>query len=183
MGTAAFSPNQMMVKAREREFVETIHSSGEMLLTLINDILDFSKIESGQLDLERIPLNLRECLESVLDLLAGQAAKKQLDLMGWIDPALPASVMGDPTRLRQVLMNLVSNAIKFTHRGEVFIKLSLLRGERGPCLRVVVLDTGIGISPKGMERLFGAKVFLETWVRVREGWSDDEAALKTLGYE
>ncbi|RYD35726.1 MAG: response regulator, partial [Verrucomicrobiaceae bacterium] len=154
---------------REREFVDTIHASGEMLLSLINDILDFSKIESGQLDLEHIPVNLRECLESVMDLMAGQAAKKKLDLMGWIDPALPAAILGDPTRLRQVLTNLVSNALKFTHEGEVFIKLSLMREESGPWLRVAVMDTGIGISPSGMERLFGAFSQVDTSTTRRFG--------------
>ncbi|MDB6134409.1 MAG: two-component hybrid sensor and regulator [Verrucomicrobiales bacterium] len=155
--------------AREREFAETIHSSGEVLLSLINDILDFSKIESGQLDLEHIPVNLRDCMESVMDLLAGQAAKKKLDLMGWIDPALPAAIIGDPTRLRQVLTNLVSNALKFTHEGEVFIKLSLMREESGPWLRVAVMDTGIGISPAGMERLFSAFSQVDTSTTRRFG--------------
>ncbi|MES2707597.1 MAG: response regulator [Verrucomicrobiota bacterium] len=140
---------------REREFVETIHSSGEILLSLINDILDFSKIESGQLDLEHIPVPLRDCMESVLDLLAGQAARKKLDLMGWIDPDVPPAILGDPTRLRQVLVNLVSNAVKFTHQGEVFIKLSVIRNGTGPQLRVTVTDTGIGIPADGIDRLFG----------------------------
>ncbi|MES2709535.1 MAG: response regulator [Verrucomicrobiota bacterium] len=156
---AVIGMSEMLIEgqldAREREFVKTIHSSGEVLLSLINDILDFSKIESGQLDLENIPLHLGDCMESVLDLLARQAARKNLDLMGWIDPALPAAVLGDPTRLRQVLVNLVSNAVKFTSRGEVCIKLSMRRNADGPWLHAAVTDTGIGIPAEGMHRLFG----------------------------
>ncbi|MES2705851.1 MAG: ATP-binding protein, partial [Verrucomicrobiota bacterium] len=143
--------------AREREFVETIHSSGDVLLSLINDILDFSKIESGQLDLERIPVPLRDCVESVMDLLAGQASRKNLDLMYWIDPAVPAAILGDPVRLRQVLVNLAGNALKFTAKGEVFVKLTAARGEDGAeWLHAAVIDTGIGIPESQTGRLFSA---------------------------
>ncbi|RYD37991.1 MAG: response regulator [Verrucomicrobiaceae bacterium] len=142
--------------AREREFVDTIHTSGDVLLSLINDILDFSKIESGQLDLERIPVHLRDCVESVLDLLAGQAAKKKLDLMYWIDSGVPEAIVSDPTRLRQVLVNLTSNAIKFTDKGEIFLKLSVRQGKNGPMLHAAVRDSGIGIPAGRMDRLFSA---------------------------
>ncbi|MDB6132885.1 MAG: multi-sensor hybrid histidine kinase [Verrucomicrobiales bacterium] len=142
--------------AREREFVETIHNSGDVLLSLINDILDFSKIESGQLDLERIPVHLRDCVESVLDLLAGHAAKKKLDLMCWIDPEAPEAILSDPTRLRQVLVNLVGNAVKFTNKGEVFLKISITRQEAGNFLHAAVSDTGIGIPESQRSRLFSA---------------------------
>ncbi|MES2709404.1 MAG: response regulator [Verrucomicrobiota bacterium] len=141
---------------REREFVETIHSSGDMLLSLINDILDFSKIESGQLDLERIPVPLRDCVESVMDLLAGQAARKNLDLLYWIDPEVPAAILGDPVRLRQVLVNLAGNAIKFTQEGEILVKLSVRQGESGALLHTAVIDTGIGIPEGRTDRLFNA---------------------------
>ncbi|MDB6079129.1 MAG: hypothetical protein JWO82_2876 [Akkermansiaceae bacterium] len=145
------------IEPREREFVETIHSSGDVLLGLINDILDFSKIESGHLGLEEIPVHLRECVESALDLVASPAAKKHLDLMYWIDPAVPDAILGDPTRLRQVLVNLLSNAIKFTNEGEVFVKLAMVPLETedaSPVLRVSVRDSGIGIPADRMDRLF-----------------------------
>ncbi|RYD37199.1 MAG: hybrid sensor histidine kinase/response regulator [Verrucomicrobiaceae bacterium] len=142
------------LEARERGFVETIHSSGDMLLSLINDILDFSKIESGQLELEHIPVSVRDMAESVMDLLAGAAAAKKLELICWTDPAVPQAVLGDPTRLRQVLMNLVGNAIKFTTRGEVFLKVSVREHGGASWLHAAVRDTGIGISAEGRERLF-----------------------------
>jgi PAS domain S-box-containing protein len=142
---------------REKEFVETIHSSGEVLLGLINDILDFSKIESGQLGLEQIPVMLRDCVESALDLVAGPAAAKRLELMYWMEGDVPACISGDPTRLRQVLVNLLSNAVKFTEDGEVFVKLSVRRDHTGGgLLHVAVRDTGIGIPAERMNRLFQA---------------------------
>jgi PAS domain S-box-containing protein len=143
--------------SHERELAETIRTSGDVLLALINDILDFSKIESGQLELERIPIRLRECVESALDLLAGPAAKKGLDLLCWIDPAVPIGVLGDLTRFRQIIVNLVSNAIKFTSDGEVFVKLSKRSGaDGGEWLHVSVRDSGIGIPAERMDRLFQA---------------------------
>lgn len=142
--------------AHERELAETIRTSGDVLLGLINDILDFSKIESGQLDLERIPVNLRDCLESALDLVAGPAARKKLDLAYWIDPTVPPTILGDPTRLRQVVMNLLSNAIKFTSAGEVFVKVSRASGVGGDWLHVEVRDSGIGIPAEKRDRLFQA---------------------------
>jgi PAS domain S-box-containing protein len=141
---------------RERDLVATIHSSGDVLLGLINDILDFSKIESGQLELERIPVPLRDCVESVLDLLAGQAAEKKLELIGHVDPKVPAMIMGDPTRLRQVLVNLVGNALKFTKEGEVLLELKICQEAGCPLLEFAVTDTGIGIAPGQRDRLFHA---------------------------
>ncbi|RYD37937.1 MAG: response regulator [Verrucomicrobiaceae bacterium] len=157
---AVLGMSEMLMHARlgsrEREFVGTIHSSGQVLLSLINDILDFSKIESGQLELENVPVPLRECVESVMDLLAGEAQRKGLELMAWTDPALPDAVFGDPMRLRQVFLNLVSNAVKFTKKGEIAISLNLRHdGDNAPWLHAAVRDTGIGIPPEGMERLFG----------------------------
>ncbi|HEX9115076.1 MAG TPA: GAF domain-containing protein, partial [Anaerolineae bacterium] len=107
--------------ADQRDSVETIRSSGEALLTIINDILDFSKIEAGKLDLEAEPLDLRECVEDVLDLFAARAAEKGLDLAYQIGPEVPEAIAGDVTRLRQILSNLISNAIKFTEHGEVVV--------------------------------------------------------------
>ncbi|MCS6813124.1 MAG: PAS domain S-box protein, partial [Cyanobacteria bacterium] len=115
----------------QRDFAETIRNSGDALLTIINDILDFSKIESGKLDLEEHPFNLRDCLESVIDLLAPKVAEKNLDLVYYIDPDVPTVVQGDVTRLRQVLMNLLSNAVKFTATGEVVVHVAAQQLGRG----------------------------------------------------
>ena len=106
---------------QQREFVETIRNSGDALLTIINDILDFSKIEADKLELENQPFDLRECVESALDLLASRAAEKGLDLLYVIDPHTPEAIVGDVTRLRQILVNLLSNAVKFTEKGEVVL--------------------------------------------------------------
>jgi signal transduction histidine kinase/DNA-binding response OmpR family regulator len=161
---------------REREFVETIHSSGDLLLGIINDILDFSKIESGQMGTERIPMQLRECVESALDLVAGPASQKRLDLMYWIDPEVPAAILGDPTRIRQVLVNLLSNAIKFTREGEVFVKLELRHeeaeeehGDRTMMLHASVRDTGIGIPAERLSRLFQAFSQVDSSITRRYG--------------
>ena len=138
-----------------REYVSTIRVSGDALLSIINDILDFSKIEAGQLDLEQIPVDLYECVESSFDLVSSQAAKKKLDLLYWIEPAVPAYVLGDPTRLRQILVNFTTNAVKFTESGEVFVRISRTGSpEHGEKLHISVRDTGIGISPEHQHRLF-----------------------------
>ena len=106
------------------DFVETIRSSGDSLLSLINDILDFSKIDSGKMDLESQPMDLRSCIESSIDLIATKASLKGLVLAYSIDSSTPETVMGDPTRLSQILTNLLSNAVKFTEKGEVTILVS-----------------------------------------------------------
>jgi signal transduction histidine kinase/ligand-binding sensor domain-containing protein/CheY-like chemotaxis protein len=141
----------------QREYTHTIQNSGESLLRVINDILDFSKIESGNMELENNDFTLRDCIEEVLDVFAVTAAKSQLDLVYEIDNNVPAQVIGDCLRLRQVLLNLVSNAIKFTHQGEIFLGVSLQKilGEDVQ-LHFVVRDTGIGIPKDKLERLFKA---------------------------
>jgi CheY-like chemotaxis protein len=139
----------------QRESAEIIRQSGESLLTIINDILDFSKIESGRLDLEHTEFAVGDCVEGALDLLASNAAKKNLELLYEIANDLPAMVMGDAVRLRQVLVNLVGNAVKFTHRGEVVVTATVAaRQEETVDLLFQVRDTGIGVSAEGMERLF-----------------------------
>jgi signal transduction histidine kinase/CheY-like chemotaxis protein/HPt (histidine-containing phosphotransfer) domain-containing protein len=139
----------------QREFVETIRTSGDALLTIINDILDFSKIESGRLELEQQPFDLRDCLESALDLLAPKASEHGLDLIYEISDDVPHTLVGDVTRLRQILVNLLSNAVKFTSAGEVVVTVT---AERNPdqryTIHVAVRDTGIGIPPDRMDRLF-----------------------------
>jgi len=142
---------------RAKEFVDTIHSSGDMLLSIINDILDFSKIESGQLELEEIAFSIRECVESAIDIVSPQASHKNLELLCWVDPALPSAALGDPSRLRQVLVNLVTNAIKFTPSGQVFIKLTKrASADASLMLRAEIKDSGIGIPADRMEKLFQA---------------------------
>jgi CheY-like chemotaxis protein/nitrogen-specific signal transduction histidine kinase len=140
------------------EFTETIRQSGDALLTIINDILDFSKIEAGKMDLENQPFNLRECVESALDLLATQAADKGLELAYLIDEQVPVAIVGDVTRLRQILINLLGNATKFTEEGEVVVSVSSQQvdEETGDVyeLHFSVRDTGIGIPPDRMDRLF-----------------------------
>ncbi len=138
----------------QQEFTEIIRSSGESLLTIINDILDFSKIESGKLDLERQPFDLRDCLESALDLVATRAAEKQLDLAYIIDPDVPPAVFGDVTRVRQILLNLLSNAIKFTDKGEVVVSVKMKKADQASQILFSVRDTGIGIPPDRLDRLF-----------------------------
>jgi PAS domain S-box-containing protein len=141
--------------AGQRDYVETIRHSGDTLLTIINDILDFSKIESGRLELERVEFNVRDCIEGALDLLAPRVAEKGLDLLYEIADGVPGTVLGDPTRLRQILVNLLGNAVKFTERGEVVLAVRTEPRPGGAAeLVFAVRDTGIGISREGMLRLF-----------------------------
>lgn len=144
----------------QRDFSETVRNSSETLLTVINDILDFSKIEADKLELEAQPFDLRDCLEGALDLLATRAAEKGLDLAYWIAPQTPETIVGDVTRLRQILVNLISNAVKFTEKGEVVVEVKAERerekDEKDSSfdLHFSVCDTGIGIPPDRMDRLF-----------------------------
>jgi signal transduction histidine kinase len=141
--------------ARQRDYAETIRDSGTALITVINDILDFSKVEAGKLELENTDLNLRDALEDVARLLAIQAHAKDLELTVSIDPALPSRVRGDPGRLRQVILNLAGNAIKFTSRGEVSLEIKRLEsGPTGTRVRCEVRDTGIGIPAERLAALF-----------------------------
>ncbi|PWU17937.1 MAG: hypothetical protein C5B50_10225, partial [Verrucomicrobia bacterium] len=142
-------------------YVETIYSSSESLLTIINDILDFSKIESGRLELEQHPFSLSECIEDALDLLAAKAGEKKLDIAYQIEEGIPAQVVGDVTRLRQVLVNLLSNGVKFTAAGEVVTQVKAVsrpaterNGDPKWVLHFAVRDTGIGIPVDQMARLF-----------------------------
>ena len=141
----------------QQEYARIIRDSGESLLTLINDILDFSKIEAGQVVLERQPFNLRDCIESSLDLLSPRAAEKGLDVAYLIEPKTPLALIGDVTRLRAVLVNLVGNAVKFTEHGEVVVSASSCSLANGRYeLNIAVRDTGIGIPPDRTALLFDA---------------------------
>jgi signal transduction histidine kinase/CheY-like chemotaxis protein/HPt (histidine-containing phosphotransfer) domain-containing protein len=142
------SPEQM-------EYMETVRSSAESLMSLINDILDFSKIEAGQMDLEVLDFDVRTTLEDVVDMLAVPAQNKGLELSCLAYPDVPSLVRGDPGRLRQILLNLGGNAIKFTEQGEVHIRVQLAREDSTHVtLRFEVTDTGIGIPEDRMDRLF-----------------------------
>lgn len=139
----------------QRECAETVRKCGDHLLMIINDILDFSKIEAGRLTLESLDFDLRNLIEDTLDLLAEQAQRKRLELVGLVDAAVPSAVCGDPGRLRQVFTNLLGNAIKFTDSGEVVLRLTVVQETSDDVvLRGEVTDTGIGISPEGQARLF-----------------------------
>ena len=168
------------LNAQQQDFVETIHNSGNALLSLIDDILSFSKIEAGKLEIEHQPFDLRHCLETSLDLVASKAAKQGLELAYHIDPTMPHIVVGDLARLRQILVNLLSNAVKFTEAGEVIVSVNRLgsrfpqatgrtppdsSGSRKPKsgsrltqssekIHFAVRDTGIGIPANRLHRLF-----------------------------
>ena len=146
----------MKLTSEAREFVNTIRTSSESLLSIINDILDFSKIESGRLELEDQPFHLGECVEEAADLLAPQASEKGIDLICDLDGRLPAAVHGDATRLRQILVNLIGNAVKFTAQGEVVVGVrpAVRADGGGDWLEFTVRDTGIGIPASRIDRLF-----------------------------
>ena len=139
----------------QRDFAATIRDSGDALLTIINDILDFSKIEAGRMDVEAHPFDLRECVESALDLIAGRANEKKLELAYVFEGEVPAAINGDVTRLRQVLLNLLSNAVKFTEAGDVVLTVRALSGDGGtPLLEFALRDSGIGLTRQGIGKLF-----------------------------
>ncbi len=138
----------------QRDFASTIRDSGDSLLTIINDILDFSKIEAGRMSIEAQPFDLRDCVESALDLIAGRAAEKRLDIAYDFEGEVPAAIVGDVTRLRQILLNLMSNAVKFTEAGEVLLSVVPKCDAHGDLLHFTVRDTGIGLTPEAMGRLF-----------------------------
>jgi signal transduction histidine kinase/ligand-binding sensor domain-containing protein/DNA-binding response OmpR family regulator len=149
--------NETRLDPEQREYTATIKSSAESLLKVINDILDFSKIESGKMELEHKDFDLRHCIEEVFDLFAAKASASRIDLIYQVDYNVPPQIIGDQFRLRQVLINLVGNAVKFTHQGEIFVQVKLLKAEGQQAeLEFNVKDTGIGIPPDKLDRLFKA---------------------------
>ncbi len=145
------------LSAEQQGYVETVRASGEALLTIINDILDFSKIEAGRMSLETVDYSLREITEDTLDLLSERASTSRLELAAFIPRTVPDGVRGDPARVRQVLTNLVSNAIKFTEHGSVTVHVRVdAPATGGPMVRWEVRDTGIGLNPEQQQRLFQA---------------------------
>ncbi|MFM7425483.1 MAG: GAF domain-containing protein [Elainella sp.] len=146
---------------RQRDFVTTLRSSSDQLLSLINDVLDFSKLEAGEVELEELDFDLGTCLEDLLDLLAATAYAKGLELVMLIEPEVPRLLRGDVTRLRQILTNLIGNALKFTAQGEVVLHVSLVGSPAAPdtpdtpaTLKFAVVDKGIGIAPEQQAGLF-----------------------------
>jgi two-component system sensor histidine kinase/response regulator len=144
-----------LLTPEQREYAETVRSSGEALLTIINDILDFSKIEAGQLTLEVTDLDVRRSVEEGVDLFVAQARDKGLELASLVYQDVPSVLRGDPGRLRQILTNLAGNALKFTEQGEVVVRANLLEEtDEAVLLRCVVTDTGIGMTPEQQTHLF-----------------------------
>ena len=145
------------LSADQRDLLQTIDHSSEALLTILNDVLDFSKIEAGKLELEEIEFDLRTTIEETIGLLASSARDKEIELHCFLPEALPRNVVGDPSRLRQVLLNLTGNAVKFTSKGEVVIRAEREEGPEGePWIRFSVRDTGIGIPADRQEGIFEA---------------------------
>lgn len=143
------------LEEEQREYATIIRKSADSLVAIINDILDFSKMESGKMELEEYPFDLHSCVQEVFGLFSGEAAKKSLELSYYIEDSIPAMVFGDMGRLRQVLINLVSNAVKFTNEGGVYLVVSLAQAEGDQLtLQFTLKDTGIGISAEKMDRLF-----------------------------
>src|SRR6185436_13571285 len=155
----------------QKDYVETIRTSTDALLSVVNDVLDFSKIEAGKLTFEVIDFDLRETVETTIEMLAERAQKKNLELACWMDSDLPGVLRGDPGRVRQVLANLLSNAVKFTEKGEVLVRVTREGGERGQGVRsqqggvdqepgisvkIAVQDTGVGIAPEALSVIFDA---------------------------
>jgi signal transduction histidine kinase/CheY-like chemotaxis protein/HPt (histidine-containing phosphotransfer) domain-containing protein len=142
------------LNSQQRKYVQTTKFSGKTLLELLNEVLDFSKIEAGRLEIEQIAFDLNEMIEPVIELMAHRCREKSLEMAYYVDPALPTRVIGDPGRLRQIVSNLVNNAIKFTERGSVIVRV-LADGEPA-MLKIVVEDSGIGIPESRFDRLFHA---------------------------
>lgn len=139
----------------QRRLASGVQTAGRSLLGVINDILDFSKIEAGQLELESVEFELRSIVEQTLAILSGVASDKELEVVTWMDPQIPRFLVGDPTRLGQVVSNLVANAVKFTHAGRVDVSAHLVaRDDDRVTVEVVVSDTGVGIAPEVRQHLF-----------------------------
>lgn len=156
IGMATLLSSTSLTQEQE-EYTETIKNCGDALLTVINDILDFSKIESGKMELDEQDFDLRDCVEGVLDVFSTSAAQLNIDLVYHIEHNVPAQVLGDGLRLRQVLINLVGNAVKFTSKGEIFIGVKAINDKDGDLeLQFSVRDTGIGIPADKIGRLFKA---------------------------
>jgi two-component system sensor histidine kinase/response regulator len=156
----------------QRECVETINISGESLLAVINDILDYSKIEAGRLEMEHRPFNLNQCVEEAIDLFAAQIRAKHIEATYLVAPEIPTRLVGDTLRLRQILVNLIGNAIKFTAKGEIDVRVEMTRRDAHGChLTFSVKDSGIGIPEDKIDKLFQAFQQVDTSTSRRYGGS------------
>ena len=160
--------------AVQRGFTEVVRGSGESLLALINDILDFSKIEAGELQIERAPMRISDCVERSVEVLAVAAAQKNLELTFRIDPSVPDGIYGDSNRVQQVLVNLLGNAVKFTAEGDITVDVQaercvLATGDEGHRIHFAVSDTGIGVKPEAIDGIFDAFTQAETSTTRRFG--------------
>jgi signal transduction histidine kinase/CheY-like chemotaxis protein/ligand-binding sensor domain-containing protein len=156
----------------QRTYLKTVVSSGEALLTVISDVLDFSKIESGKMLLDPEPFNLHECIEAAVETIAVKAAQKELELVCHIDHLVPIAVVGDGPRLRQVILNLLGNALKFTEKGEVVVHATTERtNDQSSVIRLEVADTGIGIPADRVESVFESFVQVDSSTTRRYGGS------------
>jgi len=154
----------------QRDYAESVNSSGENLLNIVNDILDFSKIEAGKLSLENVEFNIRESVESIMDIFDEPIHRKGLELAVFVDQSVPKAVTGDPRRLRQVLTNLIGNAIKFTETGEIVVRIKTdVSGSGKTKLRFAVSDSGIGIKNEAQAQLFDAFTQADTSITRRYG--------------
>jgi PAS domain S-box-containing protein len=143
------------LNSEQLEYAEIVHKSSDALLSVINDILDFSKIESGKMELEQVPLELTSLIEETFDLFTAKTREKELHMEYYIDQKLPVHILGDVTRLRQILINLVGNAVKFTEKGSIYVLINLLeQHENSLEIEFIIKDTGIGITPEQMVHLF-----------------------------
>ena len=147
---------ETQLSIEQRRYLSVVHSAGETLLQIVNDILDFSKLEAGKFVLEKIDVDLRQLIDNVMQMLAARAQDKHIELLSWVSPGVPPQIKGDPGRLRQVLINLVGNAIKFTDRGHILMTAHRQDLDGHSWLRIAVNDTGIGIPEDGLRRLFQA---------------------------
>jgi signal transduction histidine kinase/DNA-binding response OmpR family regulator/HPt (histidine-containing phosphotransfer) domain-containing protein len=143
------------LNSQQRKYVQTTKFSGKTLLDLLNEVLDFSKIEAGRLEIEQIPFDLHEMIEPVIELMAHRCREKSLEIAYFVDPTLPQRLIGDPGRLRQIISNLMNNAIKFTERGSIVVRVVAVGGDPA-VLKIVVEDSGIGIPESRFDRLFHA---------------------------
>ena len=147
--------SRSILSPEQREMVDVIQESGRTLLTITDEILDLSKIEAGQMTLESVPFNLATLMAEAAELVSAKAHGKGLELAWWPDPSLPEHVLGDPVRLKQICLNLLANAVKFTEQGSVILRLyALSDSDERPTVRIEVTDTGIGLSPEQQQRLF-----------------------------
>jgi CheY-like chemotaxis protein len=143
------------LNTEQLEYAEIVRKSSDALLNVINDILDFSKIESGKMELEQVPLELTSLIEETFDLFTAQIRDKELQMEYYIDQRLPVLILGDVTRLRQILINLVGNAVKFTEIGNIYVLINLLeQHENSLEIEFIIKDTGIGITPEQIDHLF-----------------------------